>query len=92
MAKRTAIDSKQGRRAKPEGSPPLLCAFYPRFWGGAPDERQFLSISSGLLGRKHGRQTIYAVFIREYGEDPRTSDTPWQCFGRKAVKLYRKTM
>ena len=27
MAKTTAIDSKQCRRAKPEGSPALLCAF-----------------------------------------------------------------
>ena len=54
MANTIAIDSKQGRRAKPEGSPPLLWAFHPRSWGETPDERQFFRISSGILGRKHG--------------------------------------
>ena len=39
MANTIAIDSKQGRRAKPEGSPPLLCAFHPCFWGENPDGR-----------------------------------------------------
>ena len=43
MANTIAIDSKQGRRAKPEGSPSLLCAFHPRFWGEDPDERYTLA-------------------------------------------------
>ena len=41
MAKTTAIYSKQCRRAKPEGSPTLLCARGSRFWGENPDERRF---------------------------------------------------
>ena len=33
MANTIAIDSKQSRWAKPEGSPALLCAFGLHFWG-----------------------------------------------------------
>ena len=35
MAKTIAIDSKQFRRAKPEGSPELLCASGPHFWSNS---------------------------------------------------------
>lgn len=56
-------------------------------------------VSSTLTGRQAssmakmpGQQTIFAVFIREHGEELRTNNTPWQSFGRKAYKLYRKTM
>ena len=53
MAKTTAIDSKQCRRAKPEGSPTLLCALGSRFWGENPDERRFLHLIriSGEISR-----------------------------------------
>ena len=44
MANTIAIDSKQGRRAKPEGSPSLLCAFHPRFWGETPDGQHTLAV------------------------------------------------
>ena len=63
MANTIAIDSKQGRRAKPEGSPSLLCAFHPRFWGDFPDERRFLCLSSGLLGRFPGQKVAFMSVI-----------------------------
>ena len=49
-------------------------------------------ILSTILGRNSGRQMVFALFIQEHGENSRTSNTPWQCFGRKTSKLYRKTM
>ena len=51
-------------------------------------ERRFSCISSGFLGRFPGQQTIFAVFFREHGEELRTNNTPWQCFGRQVSKLY----
>ena len=50
------------------------------------------NILSVILGRIPGRQTVFAIFIREHGEDSRTSDTPWQYFVQKASKVYRETM
>ena len=52
MAKTTAIDSKQCRRAKHEGSPTLLCALGSRFWGDSPDE----CCSSIHLGKIMGKK------------------------------------
>jgi hypothetical protein len=52
MAKTTAIDSKQCRRARPEGSPTLLCALGSRFWGENPDE----CCSSIHLGKIMGKK------------------------------------
>ena len=77
MAKTTAIDSKQCRRAKPEGSPTLLCAIGSRFWGENPDERRFFCISSGFLGRFPGRVSLL--------------HTPWKDYGQKVTEVYRKT-
>ena len=52
MANTIAIDSKQGRRAKPEGSPSLLCAFHPRFWGEDPDECRSSIHLGKIMGKK----------------------------------------
>ena len=73
MAKTTAIDSKQCRRAKPEGSPTLLCAIGSRFWGENPDERRFFCISSGFLGRFPGRVSLL--------------HTPWKDYGQKVTEV-----
>ena len=50
MAKTTAIDSKQCRRAKPVGSPTLLCALGSRFWGESPDDNVIL-MCAPFVGR-----------------------------------------
>ena len=76
MAKTTAIDSKQCRRAKPEGSPTLLCALGSRFWGESPDDNVISRLSSGYLGRKPGRETFFLHLIRISGEISRTSVAP----------------
>ena len=76
MAKTTAIDSKQCRRAKPEGSPALLCALGSRFWGESPDGNVISRLSSGYLGRKPGRETFFLHLIRISGEISRTSVAP----------------
>ena len=76
MAKTTAIDSKQCRRAKPEGSPALLCALGSRFWGESPDDNVISHLSSGYLGRKPGRETFFLHLIRISGEISRTSVAP----------------
>ena len=77
MAKTTAIDSKQCRRAKPEGSPTLLCALGSRFWGESPDDNVISRLSSGYLGRKPGRVLLL--------------HTPWKDYGQKVTEVYRKT-
>ena len=78
MAKTTAIDSKQCRRAKPEGSPALLCALGSRFWGESPDGNVISRLSSGYLGRKPGRVSLL--------------HTPWKDYGQKVAEVYRKTI
>ena len=77
MAKTTAIDSKQCRRAKPEGSPALLCALGSRFWGESPDGNVISRLSSGYLGRKPGRVSLL--------------HTPWKDYEQKVTEVYRKT-
>ena len=77
MAKTTAIDSKQCRRAKPEGSPALLCALGSRFWGESPDGNVISRLSSGYLGRKPGRVSLL--------------HTSWKDYGQKVTEVYRKT-
>ena len=52
MANTTAIDSKQCRRAKPEGSPALLCALGSRFWGDFPDECRSSIHLGKIMGKK----------------------------------------
>ena len=52
MAKTTAIDSKQCRRAKPEGSPTLLCALGSRFWGDFTDECRSSIHLGKIMGKK----------------------------------------
>ena len=52
MAKKTAIDSKQCRRAKPKGSPTLLCALGSRFWGDFPDECRSSIHLGKIMGKK----------------------------------------
>ena len=54
MAKTTAIDSKQCRRAKPKGSPALLCATLSRFRRDNMDRREHFLFPSVLPGRNHG--------------------------------------
>ena len=76
MAKTTAIDSKQCRRAKPKGSPTLCCALGSRFWGESPDGNVISRLSSGYLGRKPGRETFFLHLIRISGEISRTSVAP----------------
>ena len=76
MAKTTAIDSKQCRRAKPESSPALLCALGSRFWGESPDDNVISRLSSGYLGRKPGREKFFLHLIRISGEISRTSVAP----------------
>ena len=77
MAKTTAIDSKQCRRAKPKGSPTLLCALGSRFWGESPDDNVISRLSSGFLGRFPGRVSLL--------------HTPWKDYGQKVTEVYRKT-
>ena len=72
MAKTTAIDSKQCRRARPKGSPALLCALGSRFWGESPDGNVISHLSSGYLGRKPGREKFFLHLIRISGEISRT--------------------
>ena len=55
MAKTTAIDSKQCRRAKPKGSPALLCATLSRFQRDNMDRSEHFLFPSGLLGRFSGQ-------------------------------------
>ena len=76
MAKTTAIDSKQCRRARPKGSPALLCALGSRFWEESPDDNVISRLSSGYLGRKPGRETFFLHLIRISGEISRTSVAP----------------
>ena len=89
MAKTTAIDSKQCRRAKPEGSPTLLCALGSRFWGESPDDNVISRISSGYLGRKPGRETFFLHLIRISGEISRTSVVPPHTLARLWAKSDR---
>ena len=76
MSKTTAIDSKQCRRAKPEGSRTLFCALGSRFWGESPDGNVISRLSSGYLGRKPGRETFFLHLIRISGEISRTKVAP----------------
>ena len=55
MAKTTAIDSKQCRRAKPKGSPALLCATLSRFQRDNMDRSEHFLFTSVLPGRFSGQ-------------------------------------
>ena len=94
MAKTTAIDSKQCRRARPKGSPALLCALGSRFWGESPDGNVISRLSSGYLGRKPGRETFFCISSGFLGRFPgRVSllHTPWKDYEQKVTEVYRKT-
>ena len=94
MAKTTAIDSKQCRRAKPEGSPTLLCALGSRFWGESPDDNVISRLSSGYLGRKPGRETFFCIpsgFLGRFPGRVLLLHTPWKDYGQKVTEVYRKT-
>ena len=54
MAKTTAIDSKQCRRAFRLRSPALLCATLSRFQRDNMDKSEHFLFPSVLLGRNHG--------------------------------------
>ena len=87
MAKTTAIDSKQCRRAKPKGSPALLCALGSRFWGESPDDNVISRLSSGYLGRKPGREKFFSAshpdFWGDFPDECRSSIHLGKIMGKK---------